>query len=142
MTPLTRAEQEIIVLFNEEEPQASVYTYNRSLKKNLRELSEKFPQNVTLEREDGRGGETFLLPKKWIKVRAPRIVSEEEREKRAAALKANLAKNSPITIGETGNESSGEYTSTTRLKIVRDGGISRENANIAGSYPVSERKRP
>ncbi len=117
MTPLTRAEQETIVIFNEEEPQASVYTYNRSLKKNLRELSEKFPQNVMLEREDGRGGETFLIPKKWVKVRAPRIVSEEEREKRAAVLKANkiaaLSSNSPITIEETGNEPAGEYKDTT-----------------------------
>lgn len=113
MTPLTRAEQETIVIFNEEESQASVYTYNRSLKKNLRELSEKFPQNVMLEREDGRGGETFLIPKKWVKVRAPRIVSEEEREKRAAFLKANLSKKTPITVGITGNELPGEYTSTT-----------------------------
>ena len=104
------------MIFNEEEPQASIYTYSRSLKKNLRELSEKFPKDVILKQKDERGGETFLIPKKWVKVRAPRIVSEEEREKRAAALKANLAKNSPITIGETGNESSGEYTSTTRLK--------------------------
>lgn len=114
MTPLTRAEQETIVIFNEEEPQASVYTYNRSLKKNLHQLSEKFPQNVTLEREDGRGGETFLIPKKWIKVRAPRIVSEEEREKRAAVLKANLFSKSPIIIKKTGNESPGEYTDTTQ----------------------------
>lgn len=113
MTPLTRAEQETIVIFNEEEPQASVYTYNRSLKKNLRELSEKFPQNVTFEREDGRGGETFLIPKKWIKVRAPRIVSEEEREKRAAFLKANLSKKTPITVEGTGNEPFGEYKDTT-----------------------------
>ena len=113
MTPLTRAEQETIVFFNEEESQASVYTYNRSLKKNLRELSEKFPQNVMLEREDGRGGETFLIPKKWIKVRAPRIVSEEEREKRAAVLKANFSKKSPAVIEKTGSELSGEYKDTT-----------------------------
>jgi hypothetical protein len=118
MRSLTRAEQETIVVFNEEEPQASVYTYNRSLKKNLRELSEKFPQNVTLERKDGWGGETFLIPKKWVKVRAPRVVTEEERKKKAAALKANLAKNRPATIGETGNELPGEYTSTTRSKTV------------------------
>lgn len=101
------------MIFNEEEPQASVYTYNRSLQKNLRELSEKFPQNVTFEREDGRGGETFLIPKKWIKVRAPRIVSEEEREKRAAFLKANLSKKTPITVEGTGNEPFGEYKDTT-----------------------------
>lgn len=116
MYSLTRAEQETIVVFNEEDPQASVYTYNRSLKKNLRELSEKFPQNVTLEREDEWGGETFLIPKKWIKVRAPRVVTEEERKKKAATLKANLAKNIPATIGETGNDFPGRYTSTTQLK--------------------------
>lgn len=97
MRRLTRIEQETTVLFNEEEAQASIYTCNQSFQKKLRKLSEKFPSDVKLEREDGYGAKTYIIPKAWIKLHTPCKLSDAERKRRAAVLKANLIKKSPRT---------------------------------------------
>ena len=43
MTKLTKIEKETIILFNEAEDMASIYTYNASLKKRLEAFSRKYP---------------------------------------------------------------------------------------------------
>ena len=43
---LLRIEQETIVLFNEAEATASVYTHNRKLREKLERMARKFPDKV------------------------------------------------------------------------------------------------
>lgn len=49
MTRLTKIEKETIILFNEGESTASIYTYNAGLKKRLAAFSKKYPDLCQLE---------------------------------------------------------------------------------------------
>lgn len=77
---LTLYEQETIILFNEAEKTASVYTHNRALIRKLEKLAEDRPDDCRLKRKDpeNRAAE-YIVPKKWIKINAPRQLSEEEK---------------------------------------------------------------
>ena len=89
---LSRYEQETIVNFNEAEKTAGVYTHNKSLMKKLQQLSEKFPEDCRLEKvsHDGEAVD-YIIPKSWIKIRAPRQLSEAQKE---ALKKARFTLNS------------------------------------------------
>lgn len=76
---LSRYEQETIILFNEEESTASVYTYNGRLKRRLESLCTDRSSDVRQTKDDGRGGLTFEIPKKWVKVNPSRILSEAQK---------------------------------------------------------------
>ena len=60
---LLRIEQETIVLFNEAEATASVYTHNRKLREKLERMARKFPDKVALERRSQAGAVSYLVPK-------------------------------------------------------------------------------
>lgn len=60
---LSRLEQETVILFNESEVQASIYTYNSTLKRRLGLLSLKFPSEVTLMHQDDTGAVTYAISK-------------------------------------------------------------------------------
>ena len=77
---LSRIEQETIINFNEAEGTASVYTHNSALKERLWGLCNSYPQQVRQTADNGRGGLTFELPKKWLKVTPPRVLSPAQRE--------------------------------------------------------------
>ena len=57
MAKLTKYEKETIILFNEGEDTASIYTYNASLRKRLALFSKKHPDLCRLEKshEQRRG---------------------------------------------------------------------------------------
>lgn len=77
---LTNFEKETIILFNEAERMASVYTCNAAMKKQLGALCESRPGQIQRTADNGCGGLTFLLPKKWIRISPPRILSEAQKE--------------------------------------------------------------
>lgn len=76
---LSRYEQETVILFNEEKFTASVYTYNGGLKRRLEALCAERPGDVRQTKNDERGGLTFEIPKKWVKVNPSRILSEAQK---------------------------------------------------------------
>lgn len=88
---LSKIEQETAVLFNETEPFASIYTYNGALKRKLTVLCHTRPTEARLTKDDGRGGLTFEVPKRWIKVNAGMILTEEQRQTRAEAARARFS---------------------------------------------------
>ena len=53
MAKLTKYEKETIVLFNEGEDTASIYTYNAGLRKRLANFSKKYPDLCRLENLEG-----------------------------------------------------------------------------------------
>ena len=82
--PLSLMERETIICFNEWEPFAKIETFNSRLKRRLKELLEKRPNDVTHDHTDPNyGAETYIVPKTWLKIKPPPNYSQEERQKRA-----------------------------------------------------------
>ena len=86
-------ERETIINFNNAEKTASYYTLNYGKRQMLLELANEYPDDVKIiaQREDMVEA---TLPKSWIKVRPPRKMTEEERQKlveRGRALAAKSA---------------------------------------------------
>jgi len=84
---LTPYERETIILFNEEEDTASVYTHNAKLIRKLKKLSAKYPDKI-YEVKSGNGSVSYIVPKSCVSVREP--FSEKRRKTaREIALKGN-----------------------------------------------------
>lgn len=77
---LSKIERESIFLFNEAEAAASIYTHNAALCRQLQELCAAYPGQVRQTTDNGYGGLTFELPKKWLKVAPPRVLSAAQKE--------------------------------------------------------------
>ena len=87
---LTKYEQETISNYNQEEKTASCFTYDRAL---IRKLDE-FVRNgeaITVVRE-GDGWKEYKFPKKCVKVRFPRKLSDEQRREMAERMKRTVRK--------------------------------------------------
>lgn len=88
---LTNLERETIILFNEAEGTASVYTFTGRLQRELCDLCKQRPEEVKQIAYDDYGSKTYKLPKKWVKIRAPRVLSEAEKEAKRKAMQKMLA---------------------------------------------------
>lgn len=73
-------EKETIITFNNAESTASYYTLNANKRKMILKLAQDYPDDVKIVQQSEDMAEV-ILPKKWIRVSAPRVLSEEEREK-------------------------------------------------------------
>ena len=89
MAKLTKYEKETIILFNEGEDTASIYTYNASLRKRLALFSKKHPDLCRLEKSHEQGGVTYLLDKSRLSIRLQPPYSEERRRKASENAKQN-----------------------------------------------------
>ena len=92
----SRLEQETIINFNEEEPSARIYTFNRSLQTKLRKLAADRPDECQLDpdqRLTGNGAAAFIVPKRWVKVAPPRTrnLTDEQKAEIAARFAAARA---------------------------------------------------
>lgn len=91
---LTRAERETIILYNEEEQTAEVYTCNEAMKRKLTKLHEDGTEGLTFVRSD-EYSVTYTVPKKWVKIK-PSIkmnLTDEQREARKQRMKQLHAQN-------------------------------------------------
>ena len=86
---LSKYEKETIILFNEAEQQASIYTYNTSLKKRLREFVRKYPELCKLEKTNEAGGCTYVIDKSRLSIRLQPPYSSERRKKSSEYGKAH-----------------------------------------------------
>ena len=87
---LSKTEQETIILFNEAEAAASVYTHNKALRRKLDKLAQDRPGECRLVRtsHDGRAAD-YTIPKAWIRIHPPRVpapLTEEQKQKRREHL--------------------------------------------------------
>lgn len=89
MTRLTKVEKETIILFNEGESVASIYTYNASLKKRLAAFSRKYPELCRLEKPEHLGGVSYLIDKSRLSIRLQPPYSEERRQKARQCARQN-----------------------------------------------------
>jgi len=87
---LSNYERETIINFNEDEKTALVYTHNKSLMKKLDEYCLKHPKLYKLEKEHWYGkhlSKSYIIPKKYVGIRQPKILSEENKIKFTANLR-------------------------------------------------------
>ena len=75
MNNISRIEQETVILFNEAESTATIETHNGRLK---RELAAERPDEVTAQNGND-GVRKYAVPKRWVTVNAPRVMSEEQK---------------------------------------------------------------
>ena len=91
-----RYEEETIILYNQAEQTASVYTHDPKLKEKLKRLSEKYPERIIYITENENGGVTYVVPKKCVLIKEP--YSEERRK--AASERAKTAGYHPPKRGK------------------------------------------
>ena len=60
---LSKLEQESIILYNEEEPTASIYTHDPKLIRKLKRLAEKYPDKVYPDKAVHAGAASYATPK-------------------------------------------------------------------------------
>ena len=68
---LSKLERETIILFNEKEATAIVYTHNTKLTARLRRMAKKFPDKVYPECHEHPGAVSYIIPKSCISIREP-----------------------------------------------------------------------
>lgn len=84
----TKGEKETIILFDELEDTATVYTHNTRLKNKLYLMCREYPDHCKFISENGDGGVTYRIDKSMVSVRKP--YDEQRREKdRLRALADN-----------------------------------------------------
>lgn len=77
---LSKYEKETIILFNEEDNEASIYTFNASLKQRLADFSEKHPDLCRLTDSTAEGSVAYSLDKSRLSLRLILLYSEERRK--------------------------------------------------------------
>ena len=80
MIELTPAERETIILTSEADDVASVYTFDKRLKVQLKRLSEKFPELIYPGKKTIEGAVNYIVPKSCIVIYPPHT---EEWKKKA-----------------------------------------------------------
>lgn len=87
---LTPYERETILLYNEAENTASVYTHDHRLIEKLKRLHEKYPDQIYPEKKMRHGAVSYIVPKRCVGIRSP--YSEERRKADSErARKAGIA---------------------------------------------------
>jgi hypothetical protein len=87
---MTKYESETTITFNDEEQVAIVYTCNKSWINRLEGYKSKSPL-ISLIKTD-EYSRTYKLPKSWVKIRLPKVITEEKRAKMAQAARERFAK--------------------------------------------------
>lgn len=76
-------ERETIITFNETQEPAEVFTHNPAMIRKLDALTDQRPEEVTCCRAETINGvelREYRVPKKWVKVNASRILSEDQKQ--------------------------------------------------------------
>ena len=88
----SKYEKETIILFNEGEDEARIYTHNARMKSKLKELAASSPDECKYVDCNEDGGVTYEITKNLISIRKP--YSEERRMKdRERAVSENKIRN-------------------------------------------------
>ena len=110
---MEKIERETIILFNEAEETAEVYTCTRKLKNRLKQLRSDNPTEVYKIYEDRYGFERYVIPKEIVSLRKP--TSEKTRRiLREKAQKRVYAKPSPFASRESISGKDTEVEADTR----------------------------
>lgn len=93
---LTREEQETIIIFNEAENTAHITTFNSALIRKFLALCEARPNEATVKGPSSINEYIFYIPKKWVKVNATLILSDDQKKALSERGKRNTFKKKQI----------------------------------------------
>ena len=85
---LTKIEMESIILFNEEESMAEVYTHNVKLQNKMNAMVKDYPDIFKVKYKNDCGGITYIMPKTRLSIRPIKPISAE----RSKALSEQIKK--------------------------------------------------
>lgn len=85
--PLSMVERETIILFNEGEADAEVFTNNEKLRRKLEQAALRHPEIYHLKSMDQYGGVTYIFPKKRLDIRFREPVSAERHKQLSSHMK-------------------------------------------------------
>lgn len=85
---LSRYEQETVITYNNEEKTANIWTCDKALINKLNKLIEKDTAITEIKRNEY--SRTYNLPKRYLSIKIPRQLSEEQRRKLAEKAKKNF----------------------------------------------------
>ena len=81
---LTKAEQETIILWDNELDTAEIFTYDRKLSAKLKDLAKRYPEEIILKEKGQQRAVSYQVPKKCVSVRAP--YNKKRREQQSQAV--------------------------------------------------------
>lgn len=90
MDRLTKLDKETTIVYNNAEPNAEIFTYDRKL---ITKLKKK---NIKLTEVNEDGSIACIVPKNWIKISTPRNLSDQSRLKIAERAKIMGSKNARV----------------------------------------------
>lgn len=82
---MLRSEQETTIVFDAESKDATVWSCDPVTLRKMKKLG--------VEGEELGPGVKYIIPKKWVKIRKPREISEEQREVMRETMRQRMAKN-------------------------------------------------
>ena len=98
MRPVPSDEQETTINLSRNEPTLTVYSSDSVWIARLDRLAAKNPAEVTVTQKD-EFGKFYTMPKKYLSLKAPRKMSDEERQRRIEQLDRmrGFSKTAPIS---------------------------------------------
>ena len=87
---LTLAEQETIILWDNELDTASVYTHDQRIKNKLADLAKKYPDQFRLKEKGGHRSVTYEIPKRCVNIRPPYSEARRQQQIKNAASGGTL----------------------------------------------------
>jgi len=95
MTKLTRYEKETIILFNEGEADASIYTFNKRWQRHL-----ETKLGIQPTETNSWGAKTYTIPKDRIRLPQPKRKLSDKQKKKLADRLRNLQKDTKNTLDD------------------------------------------
>lgn len=74
---LPKKERDTVINFNEAEPRAEVFTYNKHMLRQLKKLAKKRPFHVQYLWGNRYGASSYSIPKTWLKIQPEEIFRKE-----------------------------------------------------------------
>ena len=89
---LTLAEQETIILWDNELDIASVYTHDQRIANKLKELAKKYPDRFRMKEKGPHRSVTYVVPKRCVNIRPPYNEVRRQQQIKDAAAGSTLFK--------------------------------------------------
>ncbi|MBR6862129.1 MAG: hypothetical protein IKM73_12485, partial [Acidaminococcaceae bacterium] len=87
---LTLAEQETIILWDNELDTANVYTHDQRIANKLKELEKKYPDQFRLKEKGAHRSVTYEVPKRCVNIRPPYNEARRQQQIKNAAESGTL----------------------------------------------------
>lgn len=84
---LTPQEQETILLYNNGDKEAEIYTYDPKLIRKIEQAANRRPDLYRITRRDSDGAVTCVFPKRWLTLQLREPISEERRQALSESMK-------------------------------------------------------